>query len=34
MKEALSEYLSILYDANPKSVGGALPDDGFYYTEN
>ena len=34
MKEAFSEYLSILYDANPKSVGGALPDDGFYYTEN
>lgn len=34
MKEALSEYLSILYDANPKSVGGALPDNGFYYTEN
>ena len=34
MKEALSEYLSILYEANPKSVGGALPDDGFYYTEN
>ena len=34
MKEALSEYLSILYDANPKSIGGALPDNGFYYTEN
>lgn len=33
MKKALSTYLSILFEANPKSVGGALPDDGFYYTE-
>ena len=33
MKTALSEYLQILFDQNPKSVGGALPDDGFYYTE-
>ena len=32
MKTALSEYLQILFDQNPKSVGGALPDDGFYYT--
>lgn len=32
MKNALSEYLSILYAQNPQSVGGALPDDGFYYT--
>ncbi len=32
MKTALSEYLEILYNQNPQSVGGALPDDGFYYT--
>ena len=32
MKTALSEYLEILYSQNPQSVGGALPDDGFYYT--
>jgi len=31
MKEALSGYLKVLYDALPKSVGGALPDDSFYY---
>ena len=32
MKEALSGYLSILFGQNPKSVGGALPADDFYYT--
>ncbi len=32
MKTALSEYLRILFDQNPKSVGGALPADDFYYT--
>lgn len=31
MKEKLSGCLKVLFDANPKSVGGALPDDGFYY---
>lgn len=31
MKTALSGYLSVLYNANPKSVGGALPEDDFYY---
>ena len=31
MKKALSGYLSVLYNANPKSVGGKLPDDDFYY---
>ena len=25
-------YLQVLYDADPASVGGAMPDDGFYYT--
>ena len=31
MKSALSGYLQVLYDADPSSVGGELPDDGFYY---
>ena len=31
MKDALDPYLSVLYVADPKSVGGALPDEGFYY---
>ena len=31
MKEALSGYLEVLYEQNPESVGGTLPDDAFYY---
>ena len=31
MKEQLSGYLQVMFDANPKSVGGALPGDDFYY---
>ena len=31
MRDALSGYLEVLYDADPASVGGALPDDDFYY---
>ncbi|MDO4315567.1 MAG: ABC transporter substrate-binding protein [Oscillospiraceae bacterium] len=31
MKEKLSGYLQVLFDAEPASVGGALPEDGFYY---
>lgn len=31
MKTALSGYLQVLYDQNPASVGGKLPDDAFYY---
>lgn len=30
MQEALSGYLTVLYDADPSSVGGALPEDPFY----
>lgn len=30
MQEKLSGYLQVLYDAAPESVGGALPDAGFY----
>lgn len=33
MKQALSGYLQVLYDQDPKSVGGALPGDDFYVTE-
>ncbi len=31
MKEALSGYLEVLYGLNPESVGGALPEEAFYY---
>lgn len=31
MQEALSGYLSALFEQNPDSVGGALPKDDFYY---
>lgn len=31
MKSALSGYLQVMLDADPKSVGGAMPGDDFYY---
>ncbi len=31
MKDDLSGYLKALYEAEPSSIGGSLPDDGFYY---
>ena len=31
MKTALNGYLNVLFEQNPASVGGALPDDAFYY---
>ena len=31
MKERISGYFGILFDSNPASIGGALPDDSFYY---
>lgn len=31
MKAAMQNYLKILYNLKPESVGGSLPDDGFYY---
>jgi len=31
MEEMLSGYLQVLYNANPQSIGGQLPDEGFYY---
>lgn len=34
MKKALSGYLHVLYEQDPSSVGGSLPDDAFYYSLN
>ena len=31
MQTKLSGYLQVLFDQNPKSVGGALPGDDFYF---
>ncbi|MDD3334689.1 MAG: PhnD/SsuA/transferrin family substrate-binding protein [Eubacteriales bacterium] len=31
MQAQLSGYLKVLYDQNPKAVGGALPDEAFYF---
>lgn len=31
MKATVSDFLGVLYAANPKSVGGAMPGDDFYY---
>lgn len=33
MQEKVSGYLEVLYDADPTSIGGTLPDDAFYYVE-
>ena len=34
MQTKLSGYLKTLFDANADAVGGTLPDEGFYYTDN
>lgn len=31
LKDKLSGYLTVLFDQNPKAVGGSFPDDDFYY---
>lgn len=31
LRSTLAGYLQVLFDADPASVGGALPDDDFYY---
>ena len=31
MKKQITGYYEVLYNANPAAVGGAVPDDGFYY---
>ena len=33
MQAKVSGYLEVLFNADPKSVGGTLPDDAFYYFE-
>ena len=33
MKQKMPDFLNILYTANPKSVGGELPGEDFYYTK-
>lgn len=33
MKDKLSGYLKVLYDANPKSIGGQMPGEDFYYVQ-
>ena len=33
MKTKISGYLSALYQQNPNSIGGALPDNAFYYEQ-
>ena len=31
MKNLLEQYYSVLFQANPDSIGGSLPYDSFYY---
>lgn len=31
MKDSIANFFNVLYTANPKSVGGKLPDEDFYY---
>lgn len=31
MKESLGGYLQVIFDMDPKTLGGSLPEDGFYY---
>lgn len=33
MKTAMGGYLNVLFEQNPKSIGGALPDASFYYAK-
>ena len=33
MKVSLSGYLQVLFDSNPKSVGGKMPSEDFYYAQ-
>ncbi|MBE5827175.1 MAG: ABC transporter substrate-binding protein [Butyrivibrio sp.] len=31
MRESLGGYLQVIFDMDPKTLGGSLPEDGFYY---
>lgn len=33
MKQALTGFYNVLFQANPKSIGGVLPNEDFYYTK-
>lgn len=33
MQSKVLSYLSVLYDANPSSIGGTMPDNSIFYTE-
>lgn len=33
MKDQLSSYLQVLYDFNPKLIGGEMPNDDFYFAQ-
>jgi len=30
-RAAANEFLTVLFDANPESIGGSIPGDGFYF---
>ena len=32
IKPALEGYLSVMFDANPASIGGAMPKEDFYWS--
>lgn len=34
MQEKMLAYLQVLYDQNPKSIGGKLPEEGMFYLED
>lgn len=34
MQDKICAYLQVLYDQNPASVGGSLPEEGMFYLEN
>ena len=31
IQPAIEPYYSVLFDANPDSIGGGIPDEGFYF---
>ncbi|WP_138207672.1 ABC transporter substrate-binding protein [Haloimpatiens lingqiaonensis] len=33
-KKSIEGFLKVLFQSNPKSIGGKLPDEGFYYKNN
>jgi len=34
MKSSVESFLNVLYEANPQSIGGSLPDEAFYYQKH